>query len=202
VHVKALAPADTGNPFAIERLACCPRAGDVEVIVAGAFWPRLSADGRQLVYVKYDPVYSSNALFVADEDGTNALPLALPAEFQAVDAPMFSPDGAQVLFSAITLPASAGLTWLDRLLGVRPAFADGSPSDWWRIPIAGGAPQQITQIADTGLYGSFSPDGAHVAFISGTGLYVMNSDGSDILSLVDAFDLPGSIGAASVDWIP
>ena len=69
-------------------------------------------------------------------------------------------------------------------------------SDWWRIPVAGGPPQRLTHIFDTGLYGAFSPDGAHIAFIALTGLYVMNPDGSALTQMLNVANV------GTVDWIP
>ena len=107
-----------------------------------------------------------------------------------------------IVFSGITAGGPAALSWLEQLLGVRLAYADGNPADWYRLPLAGGQPERMTQISDTSMYGVFAPDGLHIAYISSSGLFVMNADGSGITSLLDVNDLPGAVGAATVNWIP
>jgi len=198
----------SGFKNAIERLAY--PGGQPERMMDNAIWPRLSPDGSKLVYVGVTPA-AANQLYVARPDGKNPVRLALPRAFLAVDAPVFSPDNQTIVFSAITADDSLGLSWLDRLLGVRLASADGSPADWWRIPVTGGQPERLTDISDTSLYGVFSPDGQYFAYICGSGLYVMPSpklrvraqpDEVRIALLLDANAMPGSIGSATIAWIP
>ena len=161
-----------------------------------AFWPRLSPDGSQLVYVSFDPNSNVNDLYVANSDGTHAR-LVLPSgTFQAVDAPLFSPDGSMIMFSAVARGPTPALSWLDQLLGVQIASAHNIPSDWWRVPVSGGKPEQLTHILDTGMYASFAPDAQHVAFVSASGLYVMEPDGKGLVQLLGF----GPIG--TVDWLP
>ncbi|MEP7358933.1 MAG: hypothetical protein ABI847_16910, partial [Anaerolineales bacterium] len=124
----------------------------------------------------------------------------LPATFQSVDSPMFTPDGTAIVFSGIG-GGGAALSWLDRLLGVQRAYADGSPADWYSVPLAGGAPRQMTQINDTSMYGWFAPDGGQIAYISSSGVFLMNTDGSGVLQLLGINDLPGSVGAATLNWV-
>jgi len=128
-----------------------------------------------------------------------------------VDAPFFSPDGSFIYFSATgdgrlapalvedplqgtARPREWG--WLDALFGAQTAFANGAPSDWWRIPAAGGQPQRLTRILDTGLSGAFSPDGGRIAFIALSGLYLMNPDGSGLTQLLNVANV------GTVDWVP
>jgi hypothetical protein len=186
--------------YQIERLSF--PGGQPEAVVDNAFWPRLSADGSALVYVTFDPLKPANQLYVASADGQNPRHIDLPAQFQAVDSPFFSLDGDFIYFSAISTYNPAQASWLDRLLGVQTAFADGSPADWWRVPAAGGPPQLVAEVLDTGMYGVPAPDGRHIAYISGSGLYVMNLDGRALTALVSIENIPGSIGSASVDWLP
>ena len=93
-------------------------------------------------------------------------------------------------------PAAA---WVDRLLGVRTAYAAPAahnvPSDWWRVPVTGGAPERLTQIFDTGLHGAAAPGGGWAAFISASGLYVMQSDGGNVTRL------SRQGGTGTVEWL-
>jgi Tol biopolymer transport system component len=109
-------------------------------------------------------------------------------------APHFSPDGSLVYFSAAR-PA-AGLSWWQQLLGVKTAAAHNIPSSWWRVPVTGGEPELIADIDEIGLHGAFSPDGQLIAYISNTGLYMMNPDGTNRQQLLATNALNG------LSWVP
>jgi len=205
-EVHLTPPPSKNDPpkYVIERLAYPPSKPDpqTEIVVKNGFWPRLSPDGAQLVYVAWDPTHPPNQLYLADADGQNAKQIALPKSFAAVDAPFFSPDGKYLIFSVIGSTGFAERSWLDRVLDVQTAWADGSPADWWRVPVAGGQAEQLTHISDTSLYGIFSPDGQHIVYTSGSGLSVMNADGTGVTSLLTPDKIPGMVGASTVNWIP
>ena len=66
------------------------------------------------------------------------------------------------------------------------------------MPIGGGTPTQLTQLAVAGLYGSLSPDGQYMASYSGNGIFVMKPDGTQLTTLVS--DMGGLAG--TVNWMP
>ncbi len=200
VHLTTPVTQTDTSRFDIERLAY-PN-GQPSTVVPDAFWPRVSPDGQHLVFVHYNYQTGLQTLFVANPDGSQPQQIQLPAAFQSTDSPMFTPDNKTILFSGITDGSVPALSWLDRLLGVRTAYADGNPADWFSVPVAGGSPKQLTHISDSSMYGSFSPDGQHIAYISASGLFVMKPDGTDIVQLLSITDLPGSVGTATVDWLP
>lgn len=188
-HFQPVNDPNASNSFkyTIERVRY--PGGKPEPLIENAIWPRLSPDGKMLAYLSFDPVTFSNDLYVADPDGKNPRPVIPPGVFVAVDAHIFTPDGASIIFSAVgegpsapTATPAPALSWLDRLTGVKAANAAESaipnahnvPSDWWRISLNGGEPLRLTKIYDTGMYGSFSPDGKYVVFVAATGMYVMN----------------------------
>ena len=170
--------------------------GEVELITDDAIWPRVSPDGSKIAYVTSEPETLENELVVADASGANALHLALPEMFTAVDAPLFSPDGEWLYFSAVTEEPLAELSWVDRLLGVQTAAAHDVPSDWWRIHLPEGTPERLTTLNKIGLYGDFGPDGQAMAFASITGLYLMNPDGSQLTELL------ATTTADTLSWVP
>ncbi len=185
-HFIPVINSETGNTFryTVERLAV--PGGSSELLIESAIWPRLSPDGSTLAYLSFDEQTFNNELYVADPDGKNARPIFLPGTFQAVDAHLWTPDGSAIIFSAVgegpayqSTPAPA-LSWFDRLLGVQAASAHNVPSDWWRVSLDGADLTRLTKIYDTGLYGSFSPDGERLAFLAASGIYVINPDGSGL----------------------
>ena len=200
VHLTTPVSQTATSHFAIERLAY--PGGQPAVVVQDAFWPRLAPDGAHLAFVHYDYQTGLQTLFVGNSDGAQARQIRLPASFQSTDSPMFTPDSQTIIFSGINDGSVPSLSWFDRLLGVRAAYADGNPADWWSVPAAGGAPKRLTHINDSSMYGTFSPDGLHIAYISASGLFVMKPDGTDIVPLLSITDLTGSVGTATVDWIP
>jgi Tol biopolymer transport system component len=121
-------------------------------------------------------------------------------EFPTVDAPFFSPDNQFLYFSAVSEQPQS-LTWWEKLMGVRIAFARSSahnvPSDFWRVSLIDGEVEQMTDIQDQGMYGTFSPDGEWIAFTSATGLYVMRPDGSGLVQMIEIATMYGTL-----DWIP
>ena len=88
--------------------------------------------------------------------------------------------------------------WLDQLFGVTAASAHTVPSDWWSVPIAGGAATQVTHINAVGLFASISPDKQYIASYSGGGIFVMRPDGSNSTMIIN--DVGGNPG--TVSWIP
>jgi Tol biopolymer transport system component len=176
--------------------------GKPEKLVERSYWPRISEDGAQLVYVSVEPQTGVNHLFIAQADGTDAHPVILtgPSIPIIIDAPMFSADDQSIIFSAPDTGQSSAPSWMDKFMGITTAWAaDGSiPSDWWSVPIAGGKPKQLTHTQSLALYGSFSPDKKHIASYTSDTIFVMNPDGTSITSLVnDIGGIPGT-----VNWIP
>ncbi len=165
---------------------------EVETLLEDAAWPRLSGDGTRLVYVT-----EAGELMIAAADGTSPELLLDATAFAAVDAPLFSPDGSQVYFSAVDLEPSASLSPLDRLLGVKVAQAHSVPSDWWRLPAAAGSlPEQLTTISKVGLYGDFDDSGRHLFFVAADGVYVMDPAGEELTQLMTIPTNP------TIDWTP
>jgi Tol biopolymer transport system component len=196
-------PVDAQVPvYSVERVPAS--GGTPELLVSNATWPRPSPDGTMLAYVAFDILNYVNDLYLAAPDGTGARPLMPPGSFVSVDAPVFSPDARYIYFSAagsgpqssLGTPWSDHRTWLDRLTGVQPAYANGMPSSWWRLPVAGGMPELLSDIAASGLSGAFSPDGEHFAFVSYSGMGIMDADGAGFAWIYPATAL------GNVIWIP
>jgi len=166
--------------------------GEVELLADDAAWPRLSRDGDHLAYVTED-----NDFLLANPDGSDPQPILDKDTFSAVDSPLFSPDGGQICYSAV-IPATAYRPSLvDRLLGVGVVQAHSVPSDWYCQPVDGSVePQRLTELNAIGLYGDFDQTGDQMAFLSGSGIYLMNADGSDLTQIRD---IPAT---GPINWLP
>jgi len=173
--------------------------GQPEKIAENAFWPRLSSDSSKLVYISIDPASGRNYLFLANADGSNSQKVFFSGlrTPEIIDAPLFSPDGQSILFSAPVPGQSYQPNWLERFMGIQVAKAHNIPSDWWSVPVTGGVPTQLTNIQTINLFGSISPDKRYIASLSGEGLFVMDLDGSNLTRLIAD---PGVHG--TVTWIP
>lgn len=178
----------------IERMAY--PAGEPEVVVPNAFWPRLSPDGTRLAYI--DISGETDDLIIANADGSEPVHPIPAGMFPAVDAPTFTPDGTQIIFSAVNSVqfSEQKNDWWMQFLGVQVARAHDVPSDLWIVSVEGGEPVRLTDTNDFGFYPVFSPDGTQIALVRGSGIYLMNPDGSDLRRIRGA----GAYG--SLAWLP
>ena len=181
-HVAS--PLDGGVPsYSIERVSA--DGGAAELVLSHATWPRPSSDGASLAYVAFDLLEYKNDLYYAAPDGSNSRPAMPPGIFLSVDAPLFSSDGEFIYFSAagsgpVTSGAEPGAddrTWLERLMVVQVAQANGMPSEWWRLRLSGGDPERLTAIGASGLSGAFSPDSRYLGFVSYGGMGLLELEG-------------------------
>lgn len=174
--------------------------GKPEKVADKAFWPRVSSNSSHIAYISVDLFLRENKLFIADSNGKNAHEVVLkgPQIPEVKDAPIFSPDGQTLIFSAPVPVQAYQPNWLDKLTGVRIAKAHNVPSDWWSVPVTGGAITQLTNIQTTNLFASFAPDGKHIASHSTSGIFVMKPDGSELTMLIpNPQAVPGTVA-----WIP
>jgi Tol biopolymer transport system component len=179
IYFSHITPLDQeAYTFATTLKRLNPASGAIDLIAENGIWPRPSPDGRMLAYVHVDPETQANSLVVTEADGASARELVAGDVFTAVDAPVFTPDNQMLYFSA-SEPASVR-SWWEILTGVQVAVAHNLPSDWYRIPVAGGEAERLTELDGVGLYGRFSPQNPTIfAFASQSGLYLMSANGED-----------------------
>ena len=203
-HVNYRFPEDPHRRYPLYKIfRMAYPGGQEESIAEAAYWPRLSPDSSRLVYISVDPFSITHELVIADADGGNAQEVVISGSYvpDIKDAPIFSPDGGSIIFSgAVPVPPQAYQpNWFEKLMGVRVARANGGiPSDWWSVPVGGGTLTRLTHIQASSLYASLSPDGKRIVSFSGSGIFVMNLDGSELTILVPNLD--GFTG--TVSWIP
>ena len=199
--------ASSNSPFKYTLEQIAVPGGKPVALLQDALWPNIAADGSKIVYVYSDPKDYTNHLLTAGPDGSNPRDVVGPSAFAAVDAPFFTPDGSQVVFSAVGEGPAAGtptpspaLSWLDQFLGVQVAAAAPDlhtvPSDWWEINTDGSHLKRLTKQYDVSMFGTFAPDGKHIGYLSASGLYVMNPDGTKLQRLLN------TTGYGTVNWVP
>jgi Tol biopolymer transport system component len=170
--------------------------GKIKPLIPHALWPALSPDGLKLSYLTTNPTTYDNDLYLANPDGSDPGPILPPESNSPVDDHFFTKDGGQLIFSMVNDLLSPTNSWFEKLFGIEVVSAHSTPSDWYIISTTGGQPKRLTYQNDIGMYADLSPDGQQMAFISATGLYVMNLDGSNLAKLSK------QVFIGSVDWIP
>jgi Tol biopolymer transport system component len=179
----------------IERIAA-DGTGNPEVVIEGGEQPSLSADGERLAYLRTDESTLLQELWIANADGTEARELVSAGSFVSLAEPRLSPDGATVAFAASeplqsSVPESSALM---EFLGVKVASAHGLPWEIWRVPTAGGTPNQLTEMFSDDPSLAWSPDGAHLAVLQPGAVFMLGTG--------DPRFLAGVEGHGALDWAP
>jgi Tol biopolymer transport system component len=78
----------------------------------------------------------------------------------------FSPDGRRLVFAAVGQPVGV-LSLLERILGIRPAQANGDLWDLWVVDLDGRNLRPVTALGEDLPVAAWSPDGDRIAFLGG-----------------------------------
>jgi len=149
-----------------------------------------AAGTARLAYVLIDPQTFAPTLWVADAAGQNGKQLiGTSSQFQTILAPRFSPDGQMIVFAGSGGPTAAAPSpttaareanplvrlahWLVAPLAPPSAAAHGLPADLWTFSLESGVLSRLTALSGDDPVPAWSPDGGRLAFLSGTGLYVL-----------------------------
>ena len=132
-------------------------------------WPAISADGKYLAYS--DPT----GLYLRQISSGETRRLNLPKDFVAFPPGCWFPDGVHLLVARVPSPSS----------GLKPSL--------YKLSILGGEPQEIMRDS---WFGSVSPDGSRIAYLSPSRpgeLWIMDSDGANARKIIA---VPGSTTTA------
>ena len=106
-------------------------------------------------------------------------------KLKRISEPAVSPDGKSVAFTVMSVDVDK----------------NARPRQIWVVPVAGGAPKQVTREGSRNERPRWSPDGKRLAFISNRGgsmqIWTMNPDGSDAKQVTRL-----STEASGVTWSP
>ncbi len=196
----------SGRDFGIARVPAA--GGQREVIVTGAAFPTLSADATRLAGVRQNPEDGATTLWVGAPDGSGRRTIIEAGVSEAITAPRFSPDGRQIVYSALVppeerpqrfaTPTPGRQAGLFDLLGPRPAAAaglgHGRPKDLWLVGSDGTGLRRLTRLVEDDPAAAWSPDGSTLFISAGGGLYIFRLDGSPPVQIA----VPG--GHGMVDW--
>jgi dipeptidyl aminopeptidase/acylaminoacyl peptidase len=193
IYFSYYAPTYRGDELVDEKLEVRRKeigaSAPATTVVKNGSNPELSRDGKWLVYVGED-VNEGQSLRVMAAGGGDDRTLVRADRFASVLAPRFAPDGVTIAFSAADaslLPgaptpppaaqpkALAPLDALRDLLGPASAEAHGLPWEIWTIPVSGGAPKQLTKIAEDTPYAAWSSNGSRLLVYGAGGLYMVDA---------------------------
>jgi Tol biopolymer transport system component/DNA-binding winged helix-turn-helix (wHTH) protein len=127
--------------------------GEIQLTADGMpKWGALATDGMRVYFTEF--LHGRATIAAVSITGGQAVTLSLP--FQSV-LHGISPDKRDLLVAETDYP-------------IRDA-------PLWRVPIIGGTPRRLGQVAAHDA--SWSPDGTKLAYVVGSGLYLANADGSN-----------------------
>jgi dipeptidyl aminopeptidase/acylaminoacyl peptidase len=151
-------------------------------------WPEASPDGSRIVFRGGTQRFSSTEIYTAKADGSSVRQLTF--NDAGDEAPVWSPDGNQVLFASN--------------INDRNHECTSPPCNWdlYRVNADGTGLTQLTSSPSGEIFGSYSPDGSTIAYssIAPTGeaaIYAMPSGGGTAVQLT-----PEYLGAAAPEYSP
>lgn len=166
----------------IERVDLATGAHTV-VIPDGAD-PTVSADGSQIIYMKYDRGQATD-LWIASSDGSGAHKFLKTDDwFSYLQSPRISPDGRQVVWSSVppTQPRKSRIPPqpVTRTTSGGKLAHLNMPSDLYVAPIDGSAIHSIFTTSDDTIP-TWSPDGGRLAFVVRSTFWVLAPDGKVLM---------------------
>jgi Tol biopolymer transport system component len=194
---------DPDNPAAslTTELVRVPAAGGVpQVLRPRAYSPSLSRDGRLAFLGESSP--SSYAVFVADLGATQARQLTADLPYGFLLNPRISPDGGNIVFAAATsgpppsAPAGRVRVPPEPHATLISVLEHGVPQTLWVVGTSGGPPRRLANAVLDDPVPVWSPNGATIAYTTGSGVYAIAASGGPSALLSD------SLLWGELDWPP
>ena len=171
----------------------------------------VSADGKKIVFARYDSKTYAASLWIANSGGSGAKRLVDDGTFATLFGARFSPDGQSIVFAA-SGPPSRKLPGVQGYMQETPgnegacavsivficlvetAQAHGLPWDLWLVNPTGTKFERLTNIGADSPVPAWSRDGKQIAFFDATGIYLLDWQKKSIHQVSD------SRGYGGFDW--
>jgi Tol biopolymer transport system component len=164
---------------AIERVEL--DSGKRTVVIPDGADPTVSADGSQIVYMKFDRGQATD-LWIASSDGSNARKFLKTDDwFAYLQSPRISPNGRQVMWSSVppTQPRKSAIPpqpVISRKTSGGKVAHLNIPSDIYLAPIDGSSIRAIFTTTDDTIP-TWSPDGNRMAFVVRSTFWIVSAEG-------------------------
>jgi Tol biopolymer transport system component len=176
--------------------------GEHHVVIRDGADPTVSADGTQIIYMKFDRGQATD-LWIAATDGTNARKFLKTDDwFSYLQSPRFSPNSKDVMWSSVppiqikrTRGPSHDPTMSRTTSGGRLAHLN-IPSELFIAPIDGSSIRSIFTTSDD-IVPAWSADGARIAFVLRSTFYILSAANGKVLT--EATNIPVAFG--DVVWL-
>lgn len=156
--------------------------------------PAIAPDGARIAWIATEPLSGLRRLELGDADGVRDRTLVEPGVVSDVSTPFFSADGAFVYFVA---PSQLAVSALDLVLPRAHAHGDHDvPSDWWRVPVEGGEPEQVTNLQTVFHAGRSHPDGRWFAAACREGVLLVDASTGAATTLLEDRTI------RALGWVP
>jgi Tol biopolymer transport system component len=166
-----------GETLAIQRVGI--DGSQPTQVVTNALGPAASPDGKYLMYTAVDDKGQPVGFRVADAQGANGKDPLANQSFAYVRFPSFSPDGSQIVFSAVGGPGAAAPQ--QKIFGASLfsiAEAHGIPWEIWTVRPDGSELKRLTHESEDTPVPAWSPKGDWIAFAGEIGLYLVDAAGA------------------------
>jgi mono/diheme cytochrome c family protein len=182
--------------------------GEQRRVLLDARDPAITRDGARMAYLRYDKANAAFSLHVAAPDGSGDRQVIGAGAFAAFYAPRFSPDGKQIVVSAIGGPPTddhgypiggGAVSPFGGLLGLfepPTAEAHGAPWDIWVVNVDGTGLRRLPQAREDTPMALFAPDGRQIVIMGAGGIYLIGADGENFRQIDPLGDHGG------LDWAP
>ncbi|GMT49915.1 MAG: hypothetical protein IEMM0008_1454 [bacterium] len=171
---------------------------------SGIWYPHFSLDGSKIVFyeVLNGPV---EGVFTINSDGSGVSSQLIPATVASY--PVWSPDGSKIAY--ISGGNLLSMTASGTALNVPSVMADNTSRPSWSsdgskliyTDAAGGFLYVVNSSGGSGVslgisgtFPSYSPSGEQIAYVSGSQIYIADSDGSN------SKPCPGVTNAVAIEW--
>lgn len=185
--------------------------GALSTVIDGGREANVSADGKKILFTKYDFKTYTESLWIANLNGSGAKRLVDDGTFATLFGARFSPDGQNIVFAGSgpptrKLPGVQG--YLQETPGnndacavsivfvclVETAQAHGLPWDLWLVNPTGTKFERLTNIGSDSPVPAWSRDGKQIAFFDATGIYLLDWQTKSIRQVSN------SRGYGGFDW--